>query len=194
MRKINIACTGGRISAGEDQFSCECKRVLIRPLKHKRTGVGHDRRVEAGGNLGRDRDARFTSQPVNEFASGTGGGIDPIHVSERPAGLVVVDADKKLAVEAFEASALDTVTFENNGGLVSAIDRSGLDHRVRKRPRLVDTGYAIGQDDLSFFAHLAKDLGTGQDRSDGIAVGARVGSEHEALSPFDLLQYFGTMA
>src|SRR5271157_654430 len=51
VRKVDAASTVSRIGTGQHQLARQGKSTVIRPLEHKRTGIGHQRGVEAGGNL-----------------------------------------------------------------------------------------------------------------------------------------------
>ena len=84
------------------EFARDGERVLVGALKHERSGVSHERRVEASGNIAINGNAGDARESINEFCGGHHVGINPIDVAEIAAADVVVDINKETLVESLE--------------------------------------------------------------------------------------------
>src|SRR5258708_28216276 len=160
--------------------------MLVRSLKHERSRVGHQSGVKAGRDLWRERRSRFARQAKHHFSSSHSLRIDPVHIRERPAADVMIDADEEAVFEALQPGAMNAVTLENNRGVVVAGNSVGLQHLICKRQRAIDSRYAIVQYHIGLLAHGAQHLAARQRRSNGIAIRTRVRSQHESISLFDM--------
>ncbi len=74
---------------------------------------------------------------------------------------MVIDADEEAVFQAFQASALNTLALQNDGGFVLSVYPLRLDHSVGEGQPLIDTWNALAQDDIGFLAHVAQNLATG---------------------------------
>jgi hypothetical protein len=116
-------------------------------------------------------------------------GIDPIYVREGATAYVVIDADEEAILQTFETRAMNAVAFQNDGGLVSTSDPVGLDNFVGEGKRTINARNAVVQNDIGLLAHGPQDLAAGKGGANGVTIGTRVRSEHEALALFDLPEY-----
>jgi hypothetical protein len=80
---------------------------------------------------------------------------------ERAATDVMIDADEKPILEAFEAGALDAVALENDCGVVVAVDPIGLHYAVSEWQSLVDARNDIMEHHVGVLAHAPENLATG---------------------------------
>src|ERR1700686_4766413 len=102
MSEIDVASTMRGIGSGEHEFASDCEGVLVSAFEHERTRVGHERGIEAGGNVAIDRNAGETGQTINQFGGGHHRGIDPVDVGEIAAARVMVNVDEKTVFETIE--------------------------------------------------------------------------------------------
>ena len=98
---------------------------------------------------------------------------------------MVVDVDDEEALEAAEAGALDAVAFEQNGRVIRTVDAQGGADGAGLGKAAKDGGNAVGGDQVGALAHLLKQHAHGEDAADGVAVGAGVGADEEALARAD---------
>ena len=113
---------------------------------------------------------------------------------ERTSAYVMVDADQETLFQTLEPGALDTVTFQNNGRFIFAIDVVSLNHCFAERKWLINPWHSIAEHDLRLFAHRAQNLGASQHRADRIAVRPGVRGQHEPSPALDVLQYLSDHA
>src|SRR5450432_520352 len=106
MGEVKILRDWRRGSSRQDQFSRQRECMLVGAVKHKRTRIGDEARIETRGDLRSDRGAALAGKAIDEFGGGAGLGIDPVHVREGATADVVVDIDEELAFEALKAGAL----------------------------------------------------------------------------------------
>ena len=164
--------------------------MFVRSLEHERPGIGEDGGVKTGRDLGRNLHSGLARQAIDHFRRGHGLGINPVHLGERAAALVVIDVDQELVLQSLQAGALDAVTLQNDGSLVVAVDGLRLDNFAGVGQRLVNAGHAIAQNDVGFFAHRPQDLAAGQRRTDGVAIRPCVRGQHEPIALLDVLENF----
>ena len=171
----------GRIGARQHQFARQRESVLVRSLKHKRSRIGHQRRVKARRDFRRERRTRFARQAKHHLCRGYRMRIDPVHVREGPSADVMIDADQKAVLQALQPRAVDAVTFQNDRGFVIPAHAIGLQHLIRKGQGTINSRDAIMQHHIGLLAHGAQNLAAGQRRSDGISIGARMRRKHEPV-------------
>ena len=106
--------------------------MLVRPLKHERPGIGHQRGVKAGRHFRREWRPSFARQTKHHFSRGYGMRIDPVHVRERASANMVIDTDQETVFQSFQPGAVDTVALQNNCGFVIPADVVRLQNLVGK--------------------------------------------------------------
>src|SRR5207237_2900974 len=105
-----------------------------------------------------------------------------------PRTVVMVDVDQKALLESLKARALDTVALQDNHGF-----RGRFRHILRMQDylsvwkRIVDQGNGIAHDHLSDFSHLPEHLIKGEQRSNGVPIGASVRGEQKGVPLLYLL-------
>src|SRR6185437_2920074 len=164
----------------------QLERVLAGAFKHECASVCKHRGVKAGRDFRSDFDASLLSHSENHFRGGDSIGIDPVHMSKRPAALVMIDVDQELLFQTIEPRALNAVALQKNCGVVIAIDAFRLNDGRSKRQLLINARHAMAQNYFRSLSHGTENLLTSQARSDGVAVGAVVRGEHKPLAAFDL--------
>ncbi len=136
------------------------KSVLVGAFEHERSRVGHERGVEASGNIAIHRDAGKAGKTENELGGGHHRRIDPVDVGEIAAAGVMVNVDEETVFEALEQRAPDSVAFEQDDSIVRG-DSVGLNDALGERKVLVDSRHAIVHHDFSVLAHDPQNLATG---------------------------------
>ncbi len=164
--------------------------MLIRTFEHERAGIGEHGGIKTSRDFRRNLDARLPRQAVHQLRGGYGLGINPVHIGKCAAALVMVNVNQEPAFEAFEAGALNAVTFEQDGGIIISVHTFGLDHARGKRQLLIDARHSVAQYDFRLLAHLAQDFSTSERRSNRVAVGTSVRGQHKRLALFDLVEQF----
>src|SRR5580692_1881284 len=162
MGEIHVAGTVRGIGPGQHQLSRQRKGALAGAFEHERASVCEYGGVKAGCNLRGDLHPSLTCEKIDHFGGGDGLGIDPVHVGEGAATEMVVDADQEVIFESGQAGALNTVTFENDGGFKIAVDVVGVDYGIGEGQGLIDAGNTVAQDNFGVFAHEAQNLCAGQ--------------------------------
>ena len=101
----------------------------------------------------------------------------------------MIDADQKMFLQSFQASAMNTVAFQDDRSLIPATDPVCLQDFVGERKGTIDSWHPIVQHHIGMLPHAAQHLATRQRRTHRIAVGTRMRGEHETLVLFDVTQY-----
>src|SRR5579862_5186811 len=103
---------------------------------------------------------------------------------------MMIDADQESVFQALQAGAMDAVAFENNRGLIVARHMVSLQNLIGKGQSAINSRDSIVQHHIGTLSHGAQNLAAGERRADGVAIRARMRSEHEAVALLDLLENF----
>src|SRR6266404_3559252 len=89
----------------------------------KRTRVGNQRHVNTFGNLFCNSPAYSLAQIVDHFADRRSGRVNPVYRAEMRACRVMIDVDCELVFKAGDSRTLQVGTFDEENGVVLAVDR-----------------------------------------------------------------------
>src|SRR5271166_2544485 len=189
-REVHVVCDLHGIGAGAHQFLRQRESSLGGAGETESASVSENCGVKAGRNFGRNLDAGFARQPEDHLRSGTGVGINPVHVGKRARRGVMVDVDEVVALQSGQAGAGHAIALENDRGFRFRGLFNGMQYGVGVGQWPINAGNAIAEHDIRLLAHAAENLAAGQRRSDGVTIGPRMRGEDKLLSSPYLIEDF----
>jgi len=118
MSEIDRARAMRRVGSGQHKIARYGEGMLVGAFEHKRPRIGHERGVEAGGNVTIDGNAGQARKVEYELGGGHHRRVDPVDVGKIAPAYVVVDVNKETFIETIEKRAPGAVAFQQDHAIV----------------------------------------------------------------------------
>src|SRR5580700_1861417 len=100
----------------------------------------------------------------------------------------MINIDQETVFQAFQAGALNAVTFENDGGFIIPVHTLRMNDCVGKREWLIDARNSVVQNHVGVLPHGAQDLAAGEGGTDRVPVRTGMGSQQEPVTPLNMIE------